>query len=113
MFLFLRVLRVNLKVDPQSIEAFLAVVLNRLYTTDANDKVKDLKHANVIAIVGAVGYCLKDFPNVLETARGGLLQRFCSPPSSLDYSIVEQLTNIALTEKVDRLRPRSHECGAS
>ena len=95
-------LRVNLKTDSQSAEAFLAVVLNRLYTTDANDKVKDLKHSNVIKIVGSVGFNLKDYPNVLESVRGGLLQRFCSPPSSLDYLIVEQLMYIALTEKVRR-----------
>lgn len=85
-------------VDPKSIEAFVAVVLNRLH--DSNDKVKDLKHSNVIKIVGSVGLHLKDYPNVLEKVRGGLLQRFCSPPSSLDYLIVEQLRNIALTEKV-------------
>lgn len=96
-------LRVNLKVDPKSVETFLGVVLNRLYTTDASDKVKDLKHSNVIKIVGCVGFHLKDVPNVLETVRGGLLQRFCSPPSSLDYLIVEELMNIALTEKVSSL----------
>lgn len=86
--------------DPKSIDAFVAVVLNRLYTNGSDDKAKDLKHSNVIKIVGTVGVHLKDYPNVLEKVRGGLLQRFCSPPSSLDYVIVEQLMNIALTEKV-------------
>ena len=89
-----------MNVDPKLIEEFIAVVLNRLYTTGSDDKVKDLKHSNVIKIVGTVGLHLKDYPNVLEKVRCGLLQRFCSPPSSLDYLIVEQLMNIALTEKV-------------
>ena len=88
-----------MKVDPKSIEAFVAVVLNRFHTS-SNDKAKDLKHSNVVKIVGNVGVHLKDYPNVLEKVRGGLMERFCSPPSSLDYLIVEQLMNIALTEKV-------------
>lgn len=98
--LYFRVLCVVVKVDPKSIEAFVTVVLNRFHTTSSNDKAKDLKHSNVVTIVGKVGVHLKDYPNVLEKVRGGLLERFCSPPSSLDYLIVEQLMNIALTEKV-------------
>lgn len=78
----------------------MGLVLNRLYTTSTDDQIKELKHSNVIKIVGAVGLHLKDYPGILEKVRDGLLQKFGSPPSSLDFVIVEQLMNIALIEKV-------------
>eukprot|EP00794_Sanderia_malayensis_P007730 gene7730-8569_t len=92
-----RTMRAALKFDDHIIEAFIASVANRLYTTDENDNLSDLRHLNCVLSLGYVAVKMADIEGISESVLSILQQKFCRPPSHLDLKIIEQFTAILMT----------------
>ncbi|XP_041348000.1 phosphatidylinositol 4-kinase alpha-like [Gigantopelta aegis] len=86
-----RALKAAVQQDPDCIQAFLATTSNRLYRAEMSDRESTLISTNTILTLGHLAVGLKDTPKTVESILQILQQRFCSPPSSLDVLIVDQL----------------------
>ncbi|CAG2236201.1 PI4KA [Mytilus edulis] len=94
----------GLRQDPECVQAFLASVSNRLYRAELSDSRKNGKSpeerwnqesnlisTNTILTLGHIAVALKDTPKTSDSVMQIFQQRFCSPPSSLDKLIVDQM----------------------
>ncbi|KAI0237175.1 Phosphatidylinositol 4-kinase alpha [Lamellibrachia satsuma] len=86
-----RALKAHLGDDRECVQAFLASLSNRLYTAEMGDRESTLTSVNTIMTVGHIAVTLKDTDKTLESVLQIFHQRFCSPPSTLDILIIDQL----------------------
>ncbi|VDI78282.1 phosphatidylinositol 4-kinase A [Mytilus galloprovincialis] len=84
-------LKAGLRQDPECVQAFLASVSNRLYRAELSDRESNLISTNTILTLGHIAVALKDTPKTSDSVMQIFQQRFCSPPSSLDKLIVDQM----------------------
>ncbi|KAL4223436.1 Phosphatidylinositol 4-kinase alpha [Mactra antiquata] len=91
-----RALRAGLSSDPQCVQAFLASISNRLYRAEMSDRESTLISTNTILVLGHVAVSLRETPKTVESVLQIFQQRFCSPPSTLDTLIVDQLGSMIM-----------------
>eukprot|EP01135_Chromosphaera_perkinsii_P004556 Nk52_evm26s288 gene=Nk52_evmTU26s288 len=93
------IMKLGLVHDRNNVDAFISRLANKLYIIDADDeasaKANDPIRENVVISLGYVCREISDL-NISETCCKIFQRRLAEPTSSLDASIVEQLSHIAI-----------------